>query len=528
MPPDTSNPRATMKVFLDNMNRAYRLSLAKGYKSEDVDAYLDRAALCLDLSEIAPNVVQDVGVETALLLKEIFDRIELPPDVDIPGKRMSDLEGLIRWTVPQTAIAIVKIVKGPRTGEYLFGSGTVARVREFYDRVDHLPYKPGASVGAYEDYVFGPGPMIPQRWIRKLPAWAKIGIYDQAVWQWFGLLATLFIVGLIVFLVFRWTRPRIIDAEKLDEEVTLSRWSWPKLVFPVIWILVTLLAEYIVDEQINITGDVLKFSKISLRTVIFIASGWTIVVIGNGIAEMIIASKRIFARTIDANLVRLISRMVTLVLLCVLLWNTSDYLGMSFTAVFASAGIVGLGVALAARETLANFFGGISIFMDRPFKSGDYIVLDSGERGQVVEVGLRSTRMLTRDDIQISIPNSLMTNTKVINESAPHPRYRVRIKVSVAYGTDVDRVEETLLALAGNNNLVAFVPEPRVRFRNFGESALEFELLCWAHRPEDKGRLIHQLNHQIYKAFEAADIHIPFPQRDIHLHPQPKSSKQAE
>ena len=91
MPPDTSNPRATMKVFLDNMNRAYQLSLAKGYKSEDVDAYLDRAALCLDLSEIAPNVVQDVGVETALLLKEIFDRIELPPDVDIPGKRMSNI-----------------------------------------------------------------------------------------------------------------------------------------------------------------------------------------------------------------------------------------------------------------------------------------------------------------------------------------------------------------------------------------------------------------------------------------------------
>ena len=200
-------------------------------------------------------------------------------------------------------------------------------------------------------------------------------------------------------------------------------------------------------------------------------------------------------------------------------------IGMSFTAVFASAGIVGLGVALAARETLANFFGGVSIFLDRPFKSGDYIVLDSGERGQVVEVGLRSTRMLTRDDIQISIPNSLMTNTKVINESAPHPRYRVRIKIGVAYGTDVDQMEETLLSIASNNNLVAFVPEPRVRFRNFGESALEFELLCWAHRPEDRGQLIHQLNHQIYKAFEADDIHIPFPQRDVHLRSNPENSE---
>jgi MscS family membrane protein len=507
------------------MLRAYQLSLAQGYKNPSVDTYLDRAALCLDLSGIAPNVVQDVGVETALLLKEIFDRIELPPFEEIPDDKAVDSEGLTRWTVPLTAITIVQIEEGPRKGEFLFSSGTVARVREFYDRVAHLPYKPGTSVGGYEDYVFGPGPMIPQRWIRKLPSWAKIGFFDQAIWQWFGLLITLLVGGAITFLVFRWTRPRQPDAEQPDEEATVSRWSWPKLVFPVVWMLVTLVAEHFVDEQINITGGVLKFTKIFLRTVIFIASGWTIVVIGNGIAELIITSKRIFAKTIDANLVRLISRLITLVLLCVLLWNTSDYLGMSFTAVFASAGIVGLGVALAARETLANFFGGISIFMDRPFKSGDYIVLDSGERGQVVEVGFRSTRILTRDDIQISIPNSLMTNTKVINESAPHPRYRVRIKVGVAYGTDVDRVEETLLTLAGNNNLVAFVPEPRVRFRNFGDSALEFELLCWAHRPEDKGRLMHQLNHQIYKAFEAEDIHIPFPQRDIHLHPRPKDSE---
>jgi MscS family membrane protein len=507
------------------MIRAYQLSLVYGYRNEAVQVYLDRAALCIDLSQIAPNVVQDVGVETALLLKEVFDRIETPPLEKIPDKNTVAAEGLTRWTVPQTAIAIVKVEKGPRKGEFLFSGETVARAREFYDRVDHLPYKPGASVGAYEDYVFGPGPMIPQRWIRKLPAWTKIGIYDQAVWQWIGLLVTICVAGLIILMVFRWTRPRQADTEKPDEAATISRWSWRKLAFPVVWMLVTLLAEHFMDEQINITGGVLKFTKIIMRTIFFIASGWAIVVIGNGIAEMIIASKRIFARTIDANLVRLISRLITLVLLCVLLWNTSDYLGMSFTAVFASAGIVGLGIALAARETLANFFGGISIFLDRPFKSGDYIVLDTGERGQVVEVGLRSTRILTRDDIQISIPNSLITNTKVINESAPHPRYRVRIKVGVAYGTDVDQVEEVLLSLAGNNNLVAFMPEPRVRFRNFGDSALEFELLCWAHRPEDRGRLIHQLNHQIYKAFDAADIQIPFPQRDVHLHSPPKNSE---
>lgn len=191
---------------------------------------------------------------------------------------------------------------------------------------------------------------------------------------------------------------------------------------------------------------------------------------------------------------------------------------INITPLLASAGIAGVAVALAAKETLSNFFGGVTVLLDQPYRVGDYIILDSGERGEVVEIGLRSTRILTRDDVQISIPNSIITNTKVINESAPEPRFRVRIKVGVAYGSDVDQVEEILLNVARNNPLVAAQPEPRVRFRDFGDSSLDFELLCWAHRPHDKGILVHELNREIYKAFDQADVVIPFPQRDVHVH----------
>ena len=87
----------------------------------------------------------------------------------------------------------------------------------------------------------------------------------------------------------------------------------------------------------------------------------------------------------------------------------------------------------------------------------------------------------------------------------------------MAYGSDVDQVEELLLGTAKANRLVTLVPEPRVRFRSFGDSALEFELLCWAYQPDIKGKLMHQLNCEIYKSFNAAGIIIPFPQRDVHL-----------
>jgi len=193
---------------------------------------------------------------------------------------------------------------------------------------------------------------------------------------------------------------------------------------------------------------------------------------------------------------------------------------INITPLLASAGIAGVAVALAAKETLSNFFGGITVLLDQPYRVGDYIILDSGERGEVVEIGLRSTRIVTRDDVQVSIPNSIITNTKVINESAPEPRFRVRIKVGVAYGTDVDQVEDILLNVARNNPHVSPQPEPRVRFRVFGDSSLDFELLCWAHRPHDKGRIIHELNREIYKSFGQAGIVIPFPQRDVHVHSQ--------
>lgn len=193
---------------------------------------------------------------------------------------------------------------------------------------------------------------------------------------------------------------------------------------------------------------------------------------------------------------------------------------VNITPLLASAGIAGVAVALAAKETLSNFFGGVTVLLDQPYRVGDYIILDSGERGEVAEIGLRSTRIVTRDDVQVSIPNSVITNTKVINESAPQPRFRVRIKVGVAYGTDVDQVEEVLLSVAGDNPLVVTNPKPRVRFRTFGNSSLDFELLCWAHRPHDKGRITHQLNRAIYKAFDQAGIVIPFPQRDVYLHSQ--------
>ncbi|MEZ5425165.1 MAG: mechanosensitive ion channel family protein [Pyrinomonadaceae bacterium] len=202
---------------------------------------------------------------------------------------------------------------------------------------------------------------------------------------------------------------------------------------------------------------------------------------------------------------------------------------INITAWIASAGIIGLAVSFAAKDTLANIFGGITIFADKPFKVGDFINLDSGERGVISQIGVRSTRILTRDDVEITIPNGMLATTKIINESGgPHEKFRIRVKIGVAYGSDIDRVEEVLLKAARDHTEVCQLPTPRVRFRDFGDSSLVYELLCWVEKPVLRGRVLHELHRQVYKAFMAEGIEIPFPQREIVIKRMPGKSPEGK
>ncbi|MDJ0883628.1 MAG: mechanosensitive ion channel family protein [Desulfobacterales bacterium] len=511
-PPDTTSPLSTLNFFRKHIDLAYAIQLNEGFKNPEARSHVENASRSLDLHEVAPADRDDVAFEAALLLKEVIDRLELPPEDEIPNSNTVSKMEIVAWTIPKTEITITKIEEGANKGQFLFSAATVDRVREFYERIKDLPYREGASVGIYEDYIFSPGPLIPNRIINALPAWAHAGYWEQAVWQWLGALMLLGVGGAVVLMVFRWSHVKEKGASR-----TTGRLSWQRFMAPLALLAVTMALKYLIDVQINLTGAVAEYFTGVMRIIGIFVGAWFILLAGEGVSEVIISATRLRSRRMDPNLTRILCKLGTWLLLFVLILNVSEYLGVSVKTAFASAGIAGLALALAARETLANFFGGISILMDRPFKTGDFILLESGERGMVVNVGIRSTRLLTRDDIQIAIPNSIITNTKVINESAPQPRFRVRIKVGVTYDADIDHVETTLLEITQANQLVCKSPEPRVRFRSFGDSALDFELLCWANNPIDKGRLIHELNRAIYKAFKAEGIEIPFPQRDVHL-----------
>jgi small-conductance mechanosensitive channel len=183
----------------------------------------------------------------------------------------------------------------------------------------------------------------------------------------------------------------------------------------------------------------------------------------------------------------------------------------------ASAGIAGLAVGFAAKDTLANLFSGFFIVADAPYKIGDYINLDSGERGKVCAIGLRSTRLLTRDDVEITIPNGVIANAKIINESAGTDTLRIRIVVGVAYGSDLDQVVDLLMQVGEANPDLCNSPPPKVRMRGFGASSLDFNLMGWIKRPEDRGRISHDLYLAIYKIFSEHNIEIPYAKQDLYI-----------
>ncbi|MFO7766881.1 MAG: mechanosensitive ion channel [Pelovirga sp.] len=191
--------------------------------------------------------------------------------------------------------------------------------------------------------------------------------------------------------------------------------------------------------------------------------------------------------------------------------------GVDLTAFTVLAGAIGIGVGFGLQNIVSNFIAGLIIMFERPVKIGDRIVV-GGVEGNVVNIGARSTTVLNNDNIAVIVPNSKFITDNVVNWKYNNNEVRFGIPVSVAYGSDARQVERILLEIADEESDVLSLPSPAVRFIEFGDNGLLFELRAWSSSLVDrKGKLISQLNFSIYERFNQEGIAFPFPQRDIHL-----------
>lgn len=220
----------------------------------------------------------------------------------------------------------------------------------------------------------------------------------------------------------------------------------------------------------------------------------------------------------DEELLPLVKRVLSMVIYFIGISIIFERFGYPITALVTTAGVASLAVALAAQETLSNMLGGLVILVDRPFKVSDVIELADGKMGEVVEIGLRSTRIRQFDGNALVVPNKDMANSRIINMALPDHQAAIRQTIRVSYGTDIEKAKQVLLDVMSAHPEVLQDPGPGVWFTTFNTSSLDLFMSCWVASYKDRFRVTDELNMQILRAFREHKIEIPFPQQDVHLH----------
>ncbi len=197
-------------------------------------------------------------------------------------------------------------------------------------------------------------------------------------------------------------------------------------------------------------------------------------------------------------------------------------LGVSITPLITALGVGGLAVALALQDTLANLFAGIHILMEKSIKVGDFVKLETGQEGYVEDITWRTTRVRMLPNNIVVIPNSKLAQSVITNYYLPEKRMALLVPISVSYGSDPEKVETVLIEeakkAAGEVPGLLKDPEPFVRFiPGFGDSSLDFTLICQVNEFVDQYLAQHELRKRIFKRFKDDGIEIPFPHRTVYL-----------
>jgi MscS family membrane protein len=240
---------------------------------------------------------------------------------------------------------------------------------------------------------------------------------------------------------------------------------------------------------------------------------------------------RVAARTesrVDDELVPIINRLFQVLVWAVALVVVFDHFGIQVSSLLVALGAGSLAFALAAQETLANMIGGFIIFIDRPFRTGDRIELENGTRGDVQDIGLRSTKILTFENTILVVPNAQIVKEKVTNLSYPDPKIRIMVNLGVAYGSDLDRVKQIVLEVARAHPKILEEPEPKVFFLDFGASSLDLRLIARTGDYQDQWALTEEIRMGIWRALSREGISIPFPQRDLWIRNWPAGLERPE
>ena len=514
-PVDTSSPRSTFLAFREHVEAAYRRwRLRESRHETEVEA--QRAFRTLDLSGIGAALLEEIGIGDALYLYDTMNRIDLPPLEQIPDAAMAKANNLARWTVPGTEITIAKIADGERAGEFLFTADTLARARHFYQLVQDLPPKRGEG-SVIATWRAAPGIGMPDMLAARvwdLPPWAFYPILDQPLWKWLSaFLATLVTAG-FGWLVWRAGRKWDRRCARLDVGWRIGE---PAAALCAIALLAGL--EMFLERVVLFRERPGVATSVAIDAVRYLLLAWFVAVAIAGIGKAVVRLFVSGAGSLDAALIRLCFRILSIAgALLVLLYAAAEF-GIGITPIIAGLGVGGLAVALAIRPTLENIMGGFVLFADKPVRVGEFCSFGD-KMGTVEKIGLRSTSVRGLDRTVITVPNSDFAQMQIVNYTRRDMNL-FQCKIGLRYETTPDQlryVAAKIRKLLIQHSKVS--PDPaRVRLSELGDAAYVLELFAFV-TAADWGEFLaikEDLNLRIAEIVRESGTSFAFPSQTVYF-----------
>lgn len=520
---NNASPRGTMALFLSSMNEVYagvRQQRVTKQGRQSWQPLIQQILGCLDTTDLPEFSREWRAGEAAVCIKEILDRVPLPPVEQIPGAESLELTGagtmeLTHWQVPGTRLAIGRVAEGPRQGAWLFTTETVRRAPGDYEKIRTDPYRTGGppvSAGFYNWWLATPGSPATAAVVNWLPESFQNRAGGMALWQWLGVLFSAPACLLLMFLGFRcgWRAGR-------NPPASGHLRYWINSLLPAATLLVPFLFEYIVERVLTVRGQSL-YVLIFLTNACFLLALVYVVFTGCvRVAHAIASRPGVRSGSLDSQLIHIVGRLLGVVSAGLVLLEGGRYLGFPVTTLLASAGVGGLAVALAGQSMLKGLFGTLTIMMDKPFREGERIQV-RGYDGLVEEIGLRSTKIRSfLTNHLVAIPNDQMADSEIENIGR-RQFFRRTADLHIPIDSSREKVEQAITIIRDIlDNHEGMLPDrpPWIHFTDFLPDAFNIQFVYWFQPAEFLAyrEFSQKVNLEIFRRFEAAGIQFSLPVR---------------
>jgi len=347
------------------------------------------------------------------------------------------------------------------------------------------------------------------------------GMSDGILSKWVAIYPVLARAGLVllgavlVWAIFRWSMKRVRKRTQKYEFVRAHDQIFNLIQRAVLYALVFFCGIYLLNLfRVPILEKIFYAALIILLAIPI--KDFTLIVLTYLEANFVRKSKT----KIDDIVFDLLNKFSGIIIFAIAILFALDVLGINVMPLVAGAGVIGIAVGFAAKDTLSNLIAGILLIIDRPFEIGDRIEVWSSPQGSatwgdVIDVGLRATKIRTTDNLVIIIPNNEIMIRDIVNYTTISADIRIRIPIGVSYDTDIKKAKSVILKVAKTAEWVLEDPPPKVEVRQFGESSVDLELRVWIKDARKRMDTISYMTDKVKEAFDREGIEIPYPKRDI-------------